>query len=149
MAKFQFRLQSVMRLRERDRDKAGQAVQQAEHARQKLLDQIEELERERREQSSARSAGSIGIIDVNRLLDAERYESTLIERVLGLRSNVALIEEELHKRRMKLVECEKGVRVLEKLSEQQRAAWVEAEASRQQLVLDEWSSFKHFRQKDA
>lgn len=149
MSRFQFRLQSVLKLRERDRDKAAQAVQQAELAKQKLVDQIHEIENERSALGQERTTGSIGAIDIQRLLDTERYDSTLIERVLGLQSNVSLIEDEIHRRRAKLVECEKGVRVLEKLAEQQKANWTDDQAKRQQDVLDEWASFRHFRNKDA
>lgn len=144
MAKFQFRLQTVLVLRTRERDRAAQSVQQAESAKQKLLDQIDIVEDERRRLNESRITGSIGAIDVNRLLDSQRYEGTLLEQVLGLRNNIALIEEEIVKRRLRLVEAEKGVKVLERLAEQQKAAWTEAEFKRQQDVLDEWASFRHY-----
>ncbi|MFO1062327.1 MAG: flagellar export protein FliJ [Pirellulales bacterium] len=144
MAKFQFRLQTVLVLRTRERDRAAQSVQQAESAKQKLLDQIDIVEEERRRLNESRITGSIGAIDVNRLLDSQRYEGTLLEQVLGLRNNIALIEQEIGKRRLRLVEAEKGVKVLERLAEQQKAAWTEAEFKRQQDVLDEWASFRHY-----
>ncbi len=42
---FQFRLQSILRLRERDRDQAAQAFEQAVRAKQILLERIDEIER--------------------------------------------------------------------------------------------------------
>jgi flagellar protein FliJ len=149
MTKFQFRMQSVLTLRQRERDQAAMAVQQAEAARQKLLEQIADLEGERQRQNSDRTTASLGTIDVNRLLDVQRYQGSLIERVLGLKSHLNLIEEELAKRRARLTEHEQGVKALEKLAEQQRSVWLEAEQGRQQQLLDEWASYQHYQRKEA
>ncbi|MGN6545833.1 MAG: flagellar export protein FliJ [Aureliella sp.] len=145
MSTFRFRLSSIMRLRIRERDKAAQALQQAQLAKQKLLDQIEALEQESREQASLRGEASLGQVDIQRLLDAQRYQMNLLENIRSIQSNVALIEQEIEKRRAKLVVCEQGVRALEKLEETKRAAWQAEQAERTQASLDEWASFQHFQ----
>ena len=134
-----------MRLRVRERDKAAQALQQAHLAKQKLLDQIEALQQESQAQASLRSAASLGRVDIQRLLDAQRYQMNLAENIRSIQSNVALIEQEIEKRRAKLVVCEQGVRALEKLEEGKRAIWQAEQAERTQASLDEWASFQHFQ----
>src|SRR5690349_12179354 len=104
-----------MRLRVRERDKAAQSLQQAQLARQKLLDQVRELEEESQQLVQLRSAASVGQVDIQRVLDAQRYQLTLIESIRSIGSNIALIDQEIEKRRAKLVVCEQEVRALEKL----------------------------------
>ncbi|MGN6136873.1 MAG: flagellar export protein FliJ [Aureliella sp.] len=149
MSNFRFRLQSIMRLRVRERDKAGQALQQAQLAKQKLLDQMGEIQEESDRQIAVRSAASLGPVDIQRVIDAQRYQLTLAENIHSIQENVKLIEQEIDKRRAKLVVCEQEVKVLEKLEEKQRSAWLAEEESRAQARLDEWGSFQHFRRSEA
>jgi flagellar export protein FliJ len=134
-----------MRLRVRDRDKAAQSLQQAQLAKQKLLDEIAALEHENQQLVAVRGAASLGQVDIQRLLDVQRYQLTLADSIRGIRGNVALIDQEIEKRRAKLVVCEQGVRALEKLEEHQRETWRAEQAGRSQANLDEWASFQHFQ----
>lgn len=145
MSNFRFRLQSIMRLRVRERDKAGQALQQAQLAKQKLLDQARAIQEESDRQITVRSAASLGQVDVQRVIDAQRYQLTLAESIRSLEGNITLIDEEIEKRRARLVVCEQEVRVLEKLEENQRDAWEAEQALRSQGRLDEWASHRHFQ----
>jgi flagellar export protein FliJ len=79
------------------------------------------------------------------VLDAQRYQLTLVETIRSIGGNIALIDQEIEKRRAKLVVCEQEVRALEKLEENQRSAWEAEQAVRDQSRLDEWSSFRHFQ----
>ena len=134
-----------MRLRVRERDKAAQALQQAQLAQQKLLEQIEELQQESHQLAALRSEASRGQVDIQRLLDVQRYQLTLLENIRSIQSNVALIEQEIEKRRAKLVVCEQGVKALEKLEESKREGWLAEQSQRTQANLDEWASFQHFQ----
>lgn len=134
-----------MRLRVRERDKAAQAVQQAQLAKQKLLDQIEELQSESAQQNSVRSGASLGQVNIQKVLDAQRYQMNLLESIRSIQANVALIDQEIDKRRIKLVACEQDVKALEKLEQHQREAWRDEQAMLSQARLDEWASFQHFQ----
>jgi flagellar export protein FliJ len=134
-----------MRLRVRERDKAAQAVQQAQLAKQKLLDQIDELQAESAQQNSVRSSASVGQVNIQRVLDAQRYQMNLLESVRGIQANVKLIDQEIEKRRAKLVTCEQDVKALEKLQQNQLEAWKFEQDARSQSRLDEWASFQHFQ----
>lgn len=142
---FRFRLQSILRLRERDRDQAAQAFEQALRAKQILLERIEEIETERRQLLEQRSAASVGNVDIQHILTSQRYEANLIESVRGIELNIGKIEIAIEERRAKLVLAEQGVKVLEKLRDGQREAWDQEQASRSQSRLDEWASFQHFQ----
>ena len=134
-----------MRLRVRERDKAAQALQQAQLAKQKLLNQVREHQHESDQQISVRSAASLGHVDIQRVMEAQRYQLTLAELIRGIERNVALVEQEIEKRRAKLVVCEQELKALEKLEEHQRSAWEAEQAVRDQARLDEWGSFRHFQ----
>lgn len=145
MSNFRFRLQSIMRLRVRERDKAAQALQQAQMARQKLLDQVREYQEESDKQTSVRSSASLGHVDIQRVIEAQRYQLTLAESIRGINGNIALIDQEIEKRRARLVVCEQEVKALEKLKEHQHSAWHAEQSVRDQARLDEWASFQHFQ----
>lgn len=142
---FRFRLQSILRLRERGRDQAAQALEQAVRAKQILLDRIAEIENERQKLLVERQAASVGQVDIQHILTSQRYEASLVETVRGIEENIRKIELAIAERRAKLVECEQGVKVLEKLRDGQLEAWNLEQAARNQSRLDEWASFRHFQ----
>ncbi len=86
-------------------------------------------------------------MDIQHILTSQRYEASLIESVRGIEVNIGKIETAIDERRAKLVECEKGVKVLEKLRDGQRDAWNLEQAARSQSRLDEWASFQHFQKR--
>lgn len=134
-----------MRMRTRERDKAAQALQQALAAKEKLLAEVRELEAETQYQITLRSQASLGQVDLSRVIDAQRYQLTLAERIHGIHGNIAIIDSEVEKRRAKLVVCEQGVKALEKLEEHQLHAWQTEQFQQGQARLDEWASFRHFQ----
>lgn len=145
MAKsFRFRLQSIVRLRERERDEAAESLRQALQAKQILEGQVDELRNERLQLNQARIAHANEPMDAQRILDAQRYQMYLDGQVAGLRQQIALIEQECQRRRAALVKCEQAVRSLEKLREHQQNEWNTQEASNDQNTLDQWSSFRYW-----
>ncbi len=69
----------------------------------------------------------------------------LLETMRGTELNIGVIDQEIEKRRAKLVVCEQGVKVLEKLEQQQRETWNAEQAARSQSRLDEWASYQHYQ----
>lgn len=142
---FKFRLSSIQRLRQRDRDAAAQSLQQAHLAKQKLMDQIANLEAENAQLVALRGEASTGMVDVQRVIDTQRYQMSLHENIRSLSQNVALIEQEIERRRAKLVVCEQGVKALEKLETLGREAFEAEQLIRSQSRLDEFASYQHFQ----
>jgi flagellar export protein FliJ len=141
---FRFRLQSIVRLRERDRDEAADALRQALQAKQILENQVSEIQIERSQQDALRMVATNGAIDLQKLINAQRYQIYLDSQVAELQGQISLIEQECQRRRGKLVKCEQAVRSLEKLEEHQRTEWSLQHASTEQNTLDQWSSFRYW-----
>jgi flagellar export protein FliJ len=141
---FRFRLQSVVRLRERDRDDAAEALRQALRAKQILEQQVTDIETERSQQNELRKVTKTGKVNFQKLIDAQRYQIYLDSQVADLQGQISLIEQECQRRRLKLVKCEQAVRSLEKLEDHQRTEWNIQQASTEQSTLDQWSSFRYW-----
>ncbi len=87
----------------------------------------------------------MGQVNIQHILASQRYEASLIETVRGIEDNIGKIELAIAERRAKLVQCEQGVKVLEKFRDGQLEAWNQEQAARSQSRLDEWASFQHFQ----
>lgn len=145
MAKsFRFRLQSIVRLRERERDAAAESLRQALQAKQILEGQVEELLAERSGLNALRIVANHGQIDPQQVINTQRYQMYLDGQVSGLRQQISLVGQESERRRAALVKCEQAVRSLEKLEEHQHAEWNNQQASNEQNTLDQWSSFRYW-----
>ncbi len=141
---FRFRLQSIVRLRERERDQAADEFKLAMQAKQVLLDQITTLQSERQQVNLQRNVSQTGAFDPQKMLEAHRYQIHLDSQVAHLQEQVSLVEQECQRRRAKLVKCEQAVRALEKLKEKQQADWDSVLSQKSQDRLDEWSSFRYW-----
>lgn len=146
MSQFRFRLQSVQKLRERLRDEAADSLRQARLAIQKLNDQVDLLQNEMVEQQELQMGASTGVINTQRVLESQRYQLHLTGEILALKENISLIEQECERRQQLLIKREQDVRALEKLKEAQLAQWHHAQNLAQQSRLDEWASFRFWKQ---
>jgi flagellar export protein FliJ len=141
---FRFRLQSVVRLRELDRDEAAEGLRQALQAKQILENQVSDIQIERSQQDELRLASKTGAINFQKMIDAQRYQVYLDSQKADLQRQISLIEQECERRRARLVKCEQAVRSLEKLELHQRTEWSSQQASKDQSTLDQWSSFRYW-----
>ena len=120
MAKFKFRLGTLLRLREATRDerrselaKAYQAEGILEKQRRRIADELDELERQ------SRQACAPGPLDLDQLLEARRYELVLRAAERQARQQHEAVQAEVQRRRDAVVEANRQVRVLERLREKQ------------------------------
>jgi flagellar protein FliJ len=123
MAKYKFRLNTLQKVREAHRDQQRASLAEAFRAEQVLAENRAELadeERELRELQRSASAGQY--LDVNRLLEAQRYELLLKAQGEVLAKQAVLLAAEAERRRQTLVEADREVRVLELLDERHRRA---------------------------
>jgi flagellar FliJ protein len=84
-----------------------------------------------------RSAVAARYLDVNRLLEAQRYELLLKVRGEELAKQTALLAAEIERRRQVLVEADREVRVLELLDERHRRDYKRRQARLESRQLDE------------
>jgi flagellar protein FliJ len=147
MAGFIFRLTVLLRLRESRRDECRTALAEAYRVDDVLAKQIEGLEREfdalRR---FCRLKASPGTVDVNRLVEAQRYELVTRAQQRRLAEQRQQVAAEIERRRQALVEADREVRVLEKLRERQADQYRRDEELREVKRLDEVATQQTFRQ---
>ena len=121
MPKYKFRFETLQKVREARRTQQRLALAEAFRAEQVLMEKRAELSAEesalRALQHSAREGK---YLDVNRLIEAQRYELLLKARGQEFAKQATLLAAETERRRQTLVEADREVRVLELLDERHR-----------------------------
>jgi flagellar FliJ protein len=137
MASFRFRLSTLLRMRENLRNECRQHLVEAERAEDIILVRIAELNDElavlRRHCDTVSRPGAI---NVDRLLDAGRYEMILKTERQAADEQRQTVAAEVDRRRQSLLEADREVKVLEKLREQQLARHNTDQAKREIKQLD-------------
>jgi flagellar export protein FliJ len=138
MARFHFRLATLLRLRETARDQRRLQLAEAERADAVLRTQLAELgARQRQLQDECRAAAAAGEVDLPRLVEAHRYAAALREQAAELEQERRTLAAEIDRRRQTLVEADRDVRTLEKLRESQRQAHRREEERQEARQIDE------------
>lgn len=138
MAKFQFRLATLLRLREDTRDERRAELAEVQQADEELRARLTRLQAEQRQlQSECREAAAPGVIDISRLAESEAYAATLREQEADLQRQRETLAIEIERRREALLEAEREVQTLEKLREHQADAYRQEENRREGKRLDE------------
>src|SRR5215470_15180822 len=129
MAKYKFRLTTLQKVREAHRDQQRASLAEAFRAEQVLAENRAQLVLEEQEvRELKRSATEGQYLDVNRLVEAQRYELVLKAQSQEMSKQALLLAAETERRRQILVEADREVRALELLDERhQRAHAVEAQ----------------------
>ena len=123
MATYTFRLNTLQKVREAHRDQQRASLADAFRAEQVLAENRAQLVAEERElRELQRSAIDGKYLDVNRLLEAQRYELLLKAQSQELAKQAILLAAETERRRQTLVEADREVRVLELLDERHHRA---------------------------
>jgi flagellar FliJ protein len=147
MAKFKFRLSSLLRLRELERDDRRSALAQAYRAEAILKAQRQKLEAELMDVARrCRSVSAPGHVDVDGLLEVRRYEMVLKVGENELSRREAAVSAEIEKRRQALAEASREVRALEKLKQKQRHRHRQEENRQEIKLLDEAATLRSDRE---
>ncbi|MEX0867147.1 MAG: flagellar export protein FliJ [Pirellulales bacterium] len=121
MKPFEFRLTTLLKLREAVRDERRARLAEAFQAAEVLQRRLTELSAQRTAlRSQYAAATSPGQVAVNQLLDVQRYELVVAGEQQLLTGQQQQIEEEIDKRRDALRLADQEVRILEKLREKQQ-----------------------------
>src|SRR3990172_2647244 len=122
MSKYRFRLETLHKLRVAMRDQQRAALADGYRAEQILAQRRESLAAEVSElRDMQRAALAAPYMDVNQLVEAQRYEMLLHAQGQQLAEQASRLEVEVERRRLALVEADRAVRVLDKLDERRRA----------------------------
>jgi flagellar FliJ protein len=145
MAKYTFRLATLQKVREARRTQQRQALADAFRAEQVLMETRAANAAEETElREMQRLAVAEKYLDVNRLLEAQRYELLLKAREQELAKQATLLAAETERRRQLLVEADRDVRVLEKLDERHREEHNRRRQRMELKELDEAASNRSF-----
>ncbi|HTN74857.1 MAG TPA: flagellar export protein FliJ [Pirellulaceae bacterium] len=141
MAKFRYRLATLLRLREAARDEKRAQLAEAYRAAEILAGHLRDVEQELAElRVAAEATTKPGTVNIDSLLQTHRYELLLRaqkQMILGQQKQVA---EEVDRRRLLLVEADRQVRVLEKLREHKLQEHQTREENRDMRMMDELAS---------
>ncbi len=138
MAKFKFRLDTLLRLREISRDGRRQRLAQAYRADEILQQQQEQVKQQLAKLAEkCRRASGPGPVEIDRLLEAQRYEVVLRAHNQQTGQQRETVAVEIDRRHQTLVEANREVRVLEKLREKQLRRHREEENRQEVKQLDE------------
>jgi flagellar protein FliJ len=121
MSKYQFRLETLRRLRTVHRDQQRSALADAFRAEEILAERRSDLIQEHTLlRNMQRSAVASPYADVNQLVEAQRYQTILAAQEQQLVEQAKLLADEVERRRLQLVEADRAVRVLDLLDQRHR-----------------------------
>ncbi|HEY5316248.1 MAG TPA: flagellar export protein FliJ [Pirellulales bacterium] len=136
MRRFQFRLATVGRLREAVRDERRAQLADALGVQSVLEEKIQGLEQDLRAARQLHTAPT-GPVNVDRLLNGERYEIVLQAEKRSLAAQLAKVAAEVAKRREALMIADQDVKALEKLRTSQHEDWRQQSERETMRELDE------------
>ncbi|NUQ62436.1 MAG: flagellar export protein FliJ [Pirellulales bacterium] len=138
MAKFTFRLATLLKIREAARDERRAELAQAYQADAALQEEHRRLAELLAQMADVyRNASAPGVIDVERLLETQRHDMLVRVQIQYLEKQRAAVAEEIERRRAVLAEANRQVKVLENLRERQLERHREEEGLRERKQLDE------------
>lgn len=140
MAKF--RLATLLKIRERERDQAAKSVQDARMAIEKLSHQKQELLSENESMNAIRKSASMGAVNLQSILDTQRFQMVLGAQVQQIDNHLGTLNQELQRRESQLLKCQQAVKSLEKLRDQREEAAETLALQKQQERTDEWASVR-------
>lgn len=143
MPRYRFRLQTLRRLREMARDELQSQLATAYEAERILAEQQTALGAEAAALVAAqRQAMQQSPLDVNRLLESQRYQLSLQAQSRVLAEQAEKLAVEVERRRAAVIEAEREVRVLDKLEARQRAHHAQGQLRAETKLLDEMASVR-------
>ncbi|MFY8199168.1 MAG: hypothetical protein ACOVLE_00750, partial [Pirellula staleyi] len=104
-----FRLATLHKLRERDRDVAGKAVQEVRGALEILDERQREIEKSNRSMDAYRKQASTGAINLQQILDAQRFQMVLAAQAAQIAEQQGTLRQELERRQFALLKCQQDV----------------------------------------
>ncbi len=148
MPPFQYRLESLLSLRRRQRDEFGRDLAQTYQALEHIDEQLSSLQVQRdatRADTALRFGHSAGNVSVDRLRQESRYDQQLTADQARLQRSRDQLEIELERRRSFLIEAEVEVKRLERLREKQAADYQHSQLKEEQAAADDLTNARHPR----
>lgn len=147
MRAFKFRLQSLQRIREHARDAAKRELAGALQRQAECIERQTDLQYQLQGlEGHMRSAVKQTQLDVDRVMDGHRHQISLQMRLAELDEVISQAGQEVERCRLKLIDADREVKVLEKLHERQLADHNRQLVAAEAKQLDEAASLRAVRQ---
>lgn len=138
MARFQFRLETLLKLRRSEQLDRQRRLAEAEEAIRRLNIQHDELRQQQNTlQQDTRHLAAPGPVNIDLLVQAQRYDSVLQLQRRALQQQLALIQAERDRRYEALVAASRQVRALEKYRDRLREQHRREESRKEKQQHDE------------
>lgn len=138
MPPFRYQLQTILKLRQAERDQLRAQLAEAYQAQQILQQHAKQVDAELSAvKDGMRQASAPGEIQVDSLLGAHRNQLLLLAQRAALVQQSQQVAEEAERRRLAVVEADRRVRTLEKLRERRLDEHRHQENKREIKRLDE------------
>ncbi len=139
MAKFRFKLDALLRLRELEEQEVERRFQEVDARFRQKENEIDALALERDEAKQRYGWGgeSQRNVDIETVLQQRRYINSMYQRILERGSELRKIGEEREIVRKELIEASTRKKVVEKLRERRFKAFQEEENRKEQRMFDE------------
>jgi flagellar export protein FliJ len=135
--RFRFSLASVLDLKRQVEERCQRGLAAAQAQRDRTLQWLASAEHSLRDLGQAQSRVRGATIDLNAEAWYQARQKGLLSSIRHLNADLARHEAELDAARAKAVEAARERRVLEKLEETQRNAWLQALNTEEQGMMDE------------
>ena len=122
---------------------AAKAVNDVYLAMEKLDNAQLEIDQVNRQMNDARKQSSSGRINLQQILDAQRYQLVLSAQSNQIKDHKSKLSQELERRQFTLLQSQKVVKSLENLRDKREQVADLQALAKQQDRLDEWSSIRH------
>lgn len=150
MARFRFRMNTLLKLHEATRDERRTELAMAQRAADAVQERLDELGQELATLGAAsRQAISPGRIDVDHLLTVQRYELLLRAQEQQTQAQKQMVDAEVERRREAVVAANREVKSLENLRTKLLDKHQADEAKRELAALDEVAGRLHDREVEA
>ena len=138
MPEFRFRLATLLRLRQSVRDECRLRLAESQRVDEDLRDRLRRLDAERKRlQGRRRRSAGPGKVDVEGIVEVERYTSVLRSEEERLQRRRETLGVEIQQRRQSLLKADQDARSLEKLRERHLLRHRREEWRRESKQLDE------------
>jgi flagellar export protein FliJ len=138
MNNYKFPMAMLLRLREATRDERRVELADAHRVDDVLLRQLQRVDQELKAlQQQCRQAAGPGLVDIDRLLEAQRYELAMKAQRLQIIRQRETARTEIERRRQALLDADREVRVLENLRDKQARQHRQEEERQDVKRLDE------------
>lgn len=143
MAKFNFKLQSLLNVKEQLENNLKNMLGKAVMELQKRLDRLSELEKEKEGVIRKINSGAEGGITVAKLKKYNSYLSYVNEKIDFQKEKVNEQQKVVDKYREELVKAMQERKMFEKLKEKKFEEFLKEEEHKEQRIIDETVSYKN------